>query len=397
MNASLLQREKIEQIPGILRQTGIDCWLIWVRETSQMLDPTLPLVLGCDLVWISALLFTRSGERIAIVGNFDAGGLPAELFDRIVPYTKGIGEPLRQELFRIAPQAIAINESVNDVSADGLTAGMKRVLTGILAETPFADRLQSAEPIVGRLRGRKTKTEVSLIRRAVEITETIYHELADYLRVGLTEREIHAHVHQRMEAYGVGSAWQASSNPAVDAGPNKEFGHVGPTDGRTQAGQLLHFDFGVRYNDYCSDLQRMYFFGRPHEIPSEIARAFVTVREAIRIAAEALRPGAVGKDIDAIARRFVIDRGYPEYGHALGHQLGRQAHDGGTLLAPAWKRYGDSPYGTVEEGNIFTLELNVPTQHFGRVSLEEDVLVTESGCEFLSTPQRELICLPQRS
>jgi len=79
--------------------------------------------------------------------------------------------------------------------------------------------------------------------------------------------------------------------------------------------------------------------------------------------------------------------------NALGHQVGRNAHDGGTLLGPRWKRYGSLPDGQVEEGNVFTLEPNLMTEHFGRISLEEDVVITATGCEFLSTPQQELICV----
>ena len=73
--------------------------------------------------------------------------------------------------------------------------------------------------------------------------------------------------------------------------------------------------------------------------------------------------------------------------------MGRHAHDGGTLLGPAWERYGNAPQGTVEAGNVFTLELGVPTKQYGAVSLEEDVVVVDGGCRFLSNPQTELICL----
>ena len=94
--------------------------------------------------------------------------------------------------------------------------------------------------------------------------------------------------------------------------------------------------------------------------------------------------------MDDAARRALVDAGYPEPKYALGHQLGRTAHDGGTLLGPRWDRYGASPLGTVEAGNVFTLEYGVHVPDRGYVGLEEDVLVTESGVEWLSTPQRSL-------
>jgi len=388
-----LQQQKAEQIAGILQQADIDCWLVWVRETSQMTDPVLPFIYTGDLVWPSALLFTRSGERLAIVGNFDAGGVPEELFDRVIPYTEGISETLVDELRRIDPVSIAINESVDDVASDGLTSGMKKLLLNYLKTTPYAGRLVSAAPIIGRLRGRKTATEVSRIEQAVRITEEIFAELHNALAIGQSELAIHRFVRKRMETHGVGNAWQADHNPAVDAGPDKAFGHLGPTETRTKEGQLLHLDFGVRFKDYCSDLQRMFFFGSPDQIPEEVIDAFRTVRDAIAAAAKSVRPGELGHQVDAVARRFVAELGYEPFQHALGHQLGRAAHDGGTLLGPLWERYGDSPNGALEEGNVFTLELYVTTKHYGQVSLEEDIVVTADGCRFLSHPQQELRCV----
>jgi len=390
-----LQREKLDQLPALLRETGIDCWLVWVRETIQTPDPVLPLILGADLVWPSALLFTAKGERIAIVGTYDADVVPHELYSQVIPYTEGIAVVLRKELDRIAPRTIGIDESRSDVAADGLTAGMKALLVDMLASTPHGTKLVSAERLVGGLRGRKSAFEQAQIRDAVRITEQIFDELDSFLAVGQTEIEIQQFVHRRMTELGVGFAWQAASNPAVDAGPNKPFGHGGPSENRTKRGHLLHFDFGVQSGGYSSDIQRMYFFGAADKIPEEVERAFETVRDAIQLAAKALRPGLRGKDVDAVARQHVIDRGYPPFAHGLGHQIGRYAHDGGTLLGPPWERYGDSPNGVVEPGNVFTLELHVPTTDYGQVSLEEDVLVTVTGCEFLSHSQRALRCIAQ--
>ncbi len=191
------------------------------------------------------------------------------------------------------------------MGADGLTAGMKQRLLEMLEGTPCAGRLVSAEQMIGRLRGRKSPLEQERIREAVRITESIFDELDAFLRVGQTEIEIQRVVHRRMAELGVGFAWQAEANPAVDAGPNKRFGHGAPSENRTKAGHLLHFDFGVQAAGYSADLQRMYFFGPPGEIPDEVLHAFDTVRDAIDLADEVLRPGVRGKDVDAVARRHV--------------------------------------------------------------------------------------------
>jgi Xaa-Pro aminopeptidase len=108
------------------------------------------------------------------------------------------------------------------------------------------------------------------------------------------------------------------------------------------------------------------------------------VVRAVEAGAEALRPGALGNEVDAAARRVVVGAGYPEFKHGLGHGLGRAVHDGGTLLGPRWPCYGATTERAVEAGNVFTLELGVPTAA-GFVGLEEDVLVTAQGCVFLSS------------
>lgn len=388
-----IEKAKAQQACEILKEQDIDAWLVWVRETSQMADPVLKLVLGGDLTWQSALIFTED-EKIAIVGNFDEAGVRAKsIFDTIIPYTSSIRDELVKQLSRKDPRRIAINYSVNDVAADGLSVGMYKLLQDYLKNTPYLDRLMSAEYHIQKLRGRKTAEEISRIRKAVEITEEIFERATKFVKIGMTEIEIYDYFHQCMKDYGVTSAWDEDHNPAVDAGPYKQFGHAGPIDNKTKEGHLLHFDFGVKSNGYCSDIQRMFFFGQKSEIPSEVQDAFETVRDGIQAAAQWIRPGAVGYEVDAVARDFVKAAGFEEYQHALGHQLGRLAHDGGTLLGPKWDRYGDSPMGVVEVGNVFTLEFYVTTEHYGQVSLEEDILITRQGCEFLSKPQMELICI----
>ena len=103
--------------------------------------------------------------------------------------------------------------------------------------------------------------------------------------------------------------------------------------------------------------------------------------------------GMVFRVDDPAGRNTITRWGYPEYQHGPGHQIGRSAHDGSTLLAPRWERSGQTPFGVIEEGNVFTLELGVHVPGRGYIGQEEDMLVTSTGCEYLSTPQTELWCV----
>jgi Xaa-Pro aminopeptidase len=392
----MLVQEKAVQAQALLAETGLDCWLIFARESDVRPDPGVELVVGCDVTWNSAFLFGRNGERIAIVGRYDAANIRSKrVFGEIVGYDEGISQPLIAALQRLDPQTIGLNYSTDDTTADGLTHGMWLLLNEILRDTPYASRLTSAAQLLSKLRARKSATEVERIRRAIAITEEIVALTAAQIRPGVSEMQIGEFIHEQLRSRGLPSAWNWDACPIVNTGPESEPGHGAPRDDLfVQPGHLVHIDLGARFEDYCSDLQRMWYVRRPGEdrAPAEIERAFATVVQAIEASATALKPGVRGYQIDVIAREVVVDAGYEEYKHALGHGLGRACHDGGTLLGPRWERYGATPEGIVEAGNVFTLELGVATSA-GYVGLEEDVLVTENGCIFLSSFQRELMVI----
>jgi len=119
-------------------------------------------------------------------------------------------------------------------------------------------------------------------------------------------------------------------------------------------------------------------------------KGFQAVVDAIALAAETVRPGMEGWVVDDVARQHIVGCGFEEYQHALGHQVGRSAHDGAGLFCPKWERYGDLPYLHVEEGQVYTLEPRVRIPHYGVATVEEIIQVTPEGGKFLSSFQREI-------
>ncbi len=392
---SNMTREKVEQAIGILEEQGVDLWLTFVRETSANGDPVLPLIYGdADLTWQSVLILTRTGERIAIVGRFDAEtarGIGA--YETVIGYDESLRQELLPILKRLDPKRIALNYSADDVLADGLSHGLYQVLQGYVQDSPFANRICSAEKIISALRGRKTRGEIQRIKAAIETTLQIYSRTFAHIQPGMSESEIGDFMQGQIEEFGVGPAWHAGHCPTVNAGPDSPVGHVGRTEQAIERGQLLHFDFGVRQDGFCSDIQRVvYLLASGEDQPSEaVQRGFGTVVQAVQAAVDAMKPGVTGKDVDDAARGVVTGAGYPEYKYATGHQLGRLAHDGGGILGPAWERYGDSPYQVLEAGHVYTVEPGLAVPGYGYIGLEEDVLVTETGAEYLGTPQRQLV------
>jgi len=393
---SLIQ-EKVNQAIDILKEQNTDMWLTFVRETSGVRDPALDFLIGSnDLTWPSALILTRKDEKIAIIGNLEKDALERlDIFDEIIGYDTAVSAILKETITRLNPDRIAVNTSRNNVHADGLTHAMYEFLKEYLAGTPYADRLVSAEPIISALRGRKTPTEQARVRKAVEITDEIFEKTFAHIKIGMTEIEVGEYMHKLARQHSVDLAWPAENCPAVNSGPNSPVGHNGPTDIKIEGGHIIHFDFGVKYEGYCSDIQRVCYVLREGETeaPIPVQRGFITIRTAIEKSRMSMKAGAAGKEIDIISREIVTDSGYTEFPYALGHQLGRVAHDGGALLGPLWEKYGDSPNQKLEVGQIFTIEPGLAVDGYGYMGLEEDVVLTTNGAEYLGEPQREIILL----
>jgi Xaa-Pro aminopeptidase len=393
---SLIQ-EKTDQAIEILKEQQTDLWLTFVRETSGVRDPALDFLIGSgDLTWPSVLILTRKGEKIAILGNLEKEALQRlDVFTEIIGYDQAVSALLRETITRLDPQQIAVNTSRDNVHADGLTHASYGMLCEYLAGTPYAERLTSAEVVISALRGRKTHTEQAHIKRAVEITEAIYKRTFDFIRVGMTEIEIADYMQALVREYKVGLAWPEANCPAVNSGPDSPVGHSGPTEIKVEKGHIIHFDFGVKYEGFCSDIQRVCYVLREGESepPPEVQRGFLTIRTAIEESRQAMRAGATGNAIDTISREIVTDSGYAEYPYALGHQLGRVAHDGGALLGPLWEKYGDSPNQRLEVGQVFTIEPGLRVDGHGYIGLEEDVLITGQGAEYFHEPQRGIVML----
>jgi Xaa-Pro aminopeptidase len=113
--------------------------------------------------------------------------------------------------------------------------------------------------------------------------------------------------------------------------------------------------------------------------------------KAIEAARKAIRPGVPGQSVDAVARTLITGAGYLEFPHALGHQVGRYAHDGTAILGPAWEKYARRPFVPIEAGMVFTIEPRLTVPGYGIATVEEMVVVTPTGAEFLSGPQTDLI------
>lgn len=390
-------KEKINQAIQILKEENIDCWLTFVRESSTTFDPAMDLVVGAGVTWQSAFILTAKGDSIAIVGSLDKANQEDHgYYNTILGYVQSVETDLIETLKKINPNKIAANFSLNTATADGLTHGMFLQLKQYLDKAGMGDRLISSEPVLNKVRGRKSATEIERVAAAIDETLVMFDKVGQFIRPGKTEKQVAQFLKDLVKQAGLSLAWDEEHCPAVFTGPDTAGAHAGPTDREVKPGHVLNIDFGVKKNDYCSDLQRSWYILRPGETeaPAEVKKGFKVIFESVTKSADKLRPGLTGLDIDTIARSHITGAGYAEYPHALGHQIGRTAHDGGGLLAPKWERYGTLPDQIIEKDQLYTLEPRLTIDNYGVATIEEIVAVTENGCRFLSDRQEDIFLVP---
>ncbi len=392
-----LDKEKLPIIYEALTENDVDAWLITGRESIMKSEPILSVLGDMDFIIATTLIFTAAGKFIAIVSPLDVEGYKLiEGIDEVVEYQTTMEESIYEVLSKLKPKTLALNYCSSDAAADGLTVGMYRMLERVFERLDHTMQTVSAFPIVSDVRGRKTSSQIEKIRHCAVKADEYLRRVPEICKKGSTSLDIFNFLHDVAYKDGYGMSWADSQCPGVSVDPNVPSGHMGIISTPIKEGYLINIDYGVSKDGYCSDLQRMYYVLKENEddAPEEVKKAFYLVRDAIREAKEFMREGVTGFQVDQIARHKIVDEGYDSWNAALGHQVGHQTHDGGTILANRRPRYNrpeliDTP---LRVGNVFTIEPGIETP-WGRVGIEEDVVITEHGTEWLVEPQQELILI----
>ena len=382
-------KKKLKFVQGTMDAQGVDMWLTFTREGNE--DPLVQDLRFNDLTWRSAAIIERDGKKTAIVGSLEEETVRQQKsYDEIIGYgSEGAAPKLNEFVRRRKPKKIAVNTSYDEGAADGLTSGMERYLKASLKD--YSKRLVSGEDLAIALRARLIPAEVELVKKSIAECEKVYDSVEDAIKPGKKDKDVHMFAHKLLTERKLDSAWAYDRCPSVVVG-NAPMAHVGYYGTRIKDGDFVKLDFGVKYDGYCSDIQRNYFVGSGR-VPKGVQQMFKTARAANDAALAALKPGVPGYKVDQAGRSLIVKRRYPEYKHALGHVLGRSTHEIGPLLGPRWpNRYGKQGEKQVQQDMVFTIEPSV-TSKFGTCNLEQDVLVTSNGYQELSKPQDEIIQL----
>jgi Xaa-Pro aminopeptidase len=243
---------------------------------------------------------------------------------------------------------------------------------------PAGDRVEKPRMV-------KDDVEIAAIREAITIAERAFTVFYHLLSPEDREKDLADAMEGYLRRCG---GLTASFPPIVAVGERAALPHCPPTAKQIRESDLLLLDWGATGpTGYRSDLTRV--------LPTHTKGAFLNERlaqvHAIVLAAQqaairAVKPGAIAKDVDAAARAVITDAGHGDhFGHGLGHGIGLQIHEGPAIRPQSETR--------LEVGMIFTIEPGVYLPGWGGVRIEDDVLVTEEGCEVLTRVPRELEAL----
>ena len=226
----------------------------------------------------------------------------------------------------------------------------------------------------------KNEKEILATRKAVEITDRTFSDLLKIIKPGITEREVSAHISYLQKMYGAdGDSFDA----IVASGERGAFPHARPTDKKIATGELVTLDFGCTVEGMKSDMTRTIAIG---EISDECKNIYSIVKEAQQKALEKVKAGMSTKEIDSVARDFIREKGFGNnFGHGLGHGVGYDIHE-----KPALNERTDY---ILQINNIITIEPGIYVEGTGGVRIEDDVIVTEEGCEILNSSPKELITI----
>lgn len=382
--------DKYAQVAQVLKEKNIGLWLLMGRETVDICDPGLRLVLPSNIMGVSAFFFTPEGGKKALVRRQDVSGVEANgVFDRVVGYGDDFDDLLQQMIAEIDPNVIDINVDLYDAMTDGLTTGLYLRLMQDLKGTPYAERISYGQAIRS-IRGRKCAGEIELQRQVLKLLNQVCAELQEKVHVGTTEEDVYDYCQAFMKEHGMVGSWENSCCPLVHAGARSNQGLVHPGKNPIRPGDTFHLSFGAKRNGYATDFQRTWyvFAEGEKEVPQEVQHAFDTIRNVIETVRTTIRPGIEGRQVDEIARRMMEKAGFA-YSRGSGHAVGMALHDGCFQLCPDSRVLGDLPARKLETDNVFTLEFFCDTSH-GVVAMEEMIRLTENGGEYVYLPQTEL-------
>jgi Xaa-Pro aminopeptidase len=243
---------------------------------------------------------------------------------------------------------------------------------------PDTVSLRAADGVIGRLRVIKDADEIERIRAAASLLDGAYELVASLGLAGRTEGDVAWAIERHLRDAGASAL---SFESIVAGGSNGAYPHHSPKSDPIPDDTLVTVDIGCIVDGYCSDCTRTFAVGTPSD---ELRAAYDLTLRAQETSLAAVRAGASGRDIDAVARDIITDAGHGDhFGHGLGHGVGLEIHE-----APRLSRTSED---VLEAGMVVTIEPGVYLPGVGGVRIEDLVVVTSDGHDVLTGYTKQLV------
>ncbi|MGX4763299.1 M24 family metallopeptidase [Holzapfeliella sp. JNUCC 72] len=319
------------------------------------------------------LLLTLQGEAVLMSDSRFMGQIEAEVDKGVKVYNKT--KSLLQEL-----DTVITNQHIKQlvIEGDDISASLFMDLTDALQSVDVKLCYQWVE----KLQMIKDEKEISLIKKAIEISEKSLKKVIPEIKPGISEKEIANLLDFQLKQDGLSDV---SFETIVASGYRSAWPHGAASDKVIENNELVTIDFGGYYQGYTSDITRTFAVG---EVPDELEKIYHIVLEANRRATDKARVGCTGLEVDRAAREYIKECGYGDYfGHGIGHGIGLNVHE----LTDPRLSFKDI---TLQKDMIITIEPGIYVPGLGGVRIEDDVLITDGEPEVLTTlPKAELIKL----
>lgn len=275
----------------------------------------------------------------------------------------------------VAQRALETRSRTIAIEDDMQLSFYRGILRG-LEDRSIAVQLPCMHGDIRRMRAVKDAEEIALMKHAQSITDAAFAHMLEFIKPGLTEKQIRTELETFMFMNGADSL---AFDSIVASGPNTANPHAVPSDRVVQKGDFVLMDYGAGYRDYRSDMTRTVVLGEPTD---EQRALYDLVQRTHEECVRAIHAGVDGHDIHMLSVKIITDAGYGDYyGHGLGHGVGIDIHE-----LPNFGRASN----IVEAGSVITVEPGVYLPGVGGVRLEDFGLVTEDGYEPFTESPHEL-------
>jgi len=233
--------------------------------------------------------------------------------------------------------------------------------------------------ILENLAAVKDESEIQALRTAIEVTDTVFSEVLELIKVGVTEKQIALEIAKRYWEYAEGEAFTT----IVASGPNSALPHYEPADRKLQKGDFVVIDTGAKYAGYHADMTRTVVMGEPTDKQKEI---YSIVKKSEQAGVDIAKAGVTCKDVDSATRNVIEEAGYGDkYIHSAGHGIGLEIH--------TFPRFSQLSEDVLKKNNVMTVEPGIYLSDWGGVRIEDDILVGDNGSEVLNTTTKDLLII----